>query len=703
MMKAVPVLALIVCLVGICGCSKRLGKNLKPGSQVPLASKDAVRAISLNSLQKKLKGCQAKGTCGDEVTQLAGIRTLSGVVIDNGTKDVILFGRVDPELPVLSLDDFVVALGQAWLKYAVVKGNVREYTYPGCSIDPRAEYLRNLQTIEQQMGAQTSPEGKEKTIEAWGRECVKPQSVRVMGIPFDTHFAQVMVKADYDLKRLVDGSDHVDVPGLVSISDRNMDEAKIAMSQKKKVQLPGAKLNRFWLYPGNNIYQEDGEAFFIKQCPVTLLTELMHTSSGGEVSGSGGSEPDAARFANDFTLLYRKVAQQRPVYEELEGLFRFVAIAGIIKEQTGTGESFDLSYLLDSYRVAEVPVDRSLPGRYALKKFQTDEADEAATRHAYLWLPSCGGVDIAINEQRRRVDSDKTGILGKLKAAVLKARPSADSLYWDYPDAANLLSDLELNAFVGDINQANDRNLVIGVVYKPDGYVVYDGQSEALYAGADMDELVKRIKAKSSAEPNRIAQPFLKGFPNENKARAFLSTLQLENEPYELITNPLADSTGDFLAEGGVAFTPGVRLNRESSRIELIDNGQYKGKYKLILNFIAQAGKGVKEVTVQVITERQEVADAFLSGIIRRFGGPDLSSSMTLADIVNDTHRELGSRLAAQQIISIHVDQNGGSPAAKRTEGNSVEREAPGVPLDTTPRIRLEDLPTNRLEPANRV
>jgi hypothetical protein len=47
----------------------------------------------------------------------------------------------------------------------------------------------------------------DKYIADWKRECEKDEAVNVFGIPFDTHFAQVMVKADYDLKRLSDGSD----------------------------------------------------------------------------------------------------------------------------------------------------------------------------------------------------------------------------------------------------------------------------------------------------------------------------------------------------------------------------------------------------------------------------------------------------------------------------------------------------------------
>jgi hypothetical protein len=108
-----------------------------------------------------------------------------------------------------------------------------------------------------------------------------------------------MVKADYDLKQLSDGTDSVDVPGFVSLSDKTMHDATTALSQRQKFVLPGFSLNRFWLYPGENVIEEDAGLFFLKDSPVTLQTELMHSDRKGKVSGSGMMEPDAYRFVAD--------------------------------------------------------------------------------------------------------------------------------------------------------------------------------------------------------------------------------------------------------------------------------------------------------------------------------------------------------------------------------------------------------------------
>jgi len=66
------------------------------------------------------------------------------------------------------------------------------------------------------------------------------------------------------------------------------------------------------------------------KCPVKLLTEEIY-SSKGSLFGVGGQNSLAAEFANKFTSVYEQVSQNRPIFVELENLFRFVALTNIIK------------------------------------------------------------------------------------------------------------------------------------------------------------------------------------------------------------------------------------------------------------------------------------------------------------------------------------------------------------------------------------
>lgn len=95
-----------------------------------------MRAISLKALQAKLRDCQPKNSCSDKLLRLAGLNTILGFAADETNQDMIFFGQSEPGLPPLYLEDFVIALRNAWMKYAPLEGNVYQYSFPGCSIGP---------------------------------------------------------------------------------------------------------------------------------------------------------------------------------------------------------------------------------------------------------------------------------------------------------------------------------------------------------------------------------------------------------------------------------------------------------------------------------------------------------------------------------------------------------------------------------------
>ena len=110
--------------------------------------------------------------------------------------------------------------------YGRQDGDTWYYSHPGCSIDPNPKVLQKLNEISDLISQQTSAKMKEQGIEAWHKVCRSPQQVRIMGIPFDTRFAHVMVQADYDMKKLADGSDTLDIKGFVSSADMTLEQAK---------------------------------------------------------------------------------------------------------------------------------------------------------------------------------------------------------------------------------------------------------------------------------------------------------------------------------------------------------------------------------------------------------------------------------------------------------------------------------------------
>jgi len=392
------------------------------------------RAVSMRVLQERLKNCQDKGSCPPDITQLAGLNRIYGYVVDTTTPDLLLIGKVDESLPPLYLEDFVVALRNVWLRYAVLKGNTYYYANPGCSIDPSDKVMGKLQEVGQKILTSSSPSDIEKGIDAWHKICRSPQKVSVLGVPFDTHFGWVMVEADYIMKKLADGSDTLDIAGFTSLSDMTLTRIKRDVLQGKSISIPLSIMNRFWFYPGKNDYQEDKGIVIIKNCAVKLLTEEEYLDKSGKITGKGRPNPKAAEFSTNFTVRYSDIAKQRPIYAELENLFRFVALGRIIKFKSPQKEAaIDLRFLMDQYLIPKKSVSEQLEGRSNVKKFEHKQDVQGGYQIIQLWLPSCGGVGIEIMISQKNFVKDTTGKLSELRATVLNARPTPGALFWDYP------------------------------------------------------------------------------------------------------------------------------------------------------------------------------------------------------------------------------------------------------------------------------
>jgi len=387
--------------------------------------------------QETLRSPNASGQIPRDLLEMCGLTRIEGYTLDRANADLVIFGKVDPTAPPLYTEDFAIALRSAWLKYAQVQGRTRYYSNPGCSIDPDPAVVRRLSEIGAQIGATQSSKEIEGLLKQWCKVSKQPQAVRVKGVPRDSHFAAVMVQADYELKRLVDGSVTLETPGVTSLVDRMMAAAKEDLARGRGLRGPADSMSRFWFFPGQGRYGLDGDTVALLQCPVTLLTEEEYLSGSG-VAGKGRPEPTARRFAESFGAHYAAIAREKTIYQELEGLFRFVTMAKLMKYQQ---VKVDLRYFLDRLPVSPTETPRQLPGVCRVRRLTQSRETEAGMQTAYLWMPSCGGVSMDVKIKRsdfvrsKRSSSRRGGAAsGKstAKSPALKSRPSSKSLYWDY-------------------------------------------------------------------------------------------------------------------------------------------------------------------------------------------------------------------------------------------------------------------------------
>ena len=414
---------------------------------LPAESSEAAagRAVSLTALEARLKSGRSA-----DVARLCGVTRISGYITDSSAHDIVLIGEVEPDRPALYLDDLAVAFRNSRLMYAQRKGRTIYYTAPGCSIDPDPSVMRDLDKLSRT--APDSPDREERRLwfDKWQAVGSRPQSVRVLGVPFDSHFAKVMVDADYYMKRLTDGSVVLDIEGFESLMEMRMRTARDKLFAAQSPSISTQSLNRFWFCPSESTFTEEEGVVLLRTCGVKLLTEEEFLTAGGLLSGKGRPDPLARHFADDFAAKYDEIALRRPIYRDLADLFRLVAVAKLLDDKRLASVGVKLPYLMGRYQVKTTSVSRGVIGLTNLKEIEERKETSDGTVTMYLRFTSCGGVNMDLHP--KRVRPPETSIAknaprtsgtsagksvsakpqSKVKKAVLSARKSKDALYWDY-------------------------------------------------------------------------------------------------------------------------------------------------------------------------------------------------------------------------------------------------------------------------------
>ncbi len=153
----------------------------------------------------------------EEIKFLGGLQAIRYVLVYPEQKDIVLVGPgegwkadshgnivgVTTGRPVMLLDDLLVALRTA---AEAAEGGIT------CSIDPTPEGMRQLRAYAATLHTIGNPGTTASNIE----QVLGPQQISFSGVPTTSHFARVLVAADYRMKRLAMGFEPAPVRGLPS-------------------------------------------------------------------------------------------------------------------------------------------------------------------------------------------------------------------------------------------------------------------------------------------------------------------------------------------------------------------------------------------------------------------------------------------------------------------------------------------------------
>ncbi len=328
-------------------------------------------ALSLNAARARAERARGEFSRTDpDAFYLAGINLIHGLVYDRDHHDLILVGEYDPNRATLTLDDLAVAM-----RARMVYGR-----WPLVSIDPTGD-----------------------------TQAPQLQRVRFEGGIENTQFGHDLFEADYRLKQIAMGLKPSGVPGLQTYWDRAMeggDSHKIS--------------SRFWFYPVLPSVSIRENVIAIKGLKVGVFSEVMSAEIDGKRIENIAEfrEPASADFARAVSARFSDIARIHASFARVQGLDELVAIAKAVEELEPRPT---IAYWLRDYKIEEVPTPTVVEVLTRSGKYKRP----GDSRERVLSLS--GGVQLMAVALRLR-----SGDVSALRDAVLKTRPTPDSLSWTF-------------------------------------------------------------------------------------------------------------------------------------------------------------------------------------------------------------------------------------------------------------------------------
>lgn len=325
-----------------------------------------LRFVSLRQLESQIAAANESGKpIPDAVRFLAGLQRVKFVLVYPDRKDIVLAGPAEgwkvnqmgsvvgatSGRPVLTLDDLMVALRAA---------ETSNRSGISCSIDPTPEGLQRVSQLpapgRATQGAQSAAYRGEQIAEALG-----PQTISVTGIPATSHFARVIVAADFRMKRLAMDFEPAPVDGMPSFLD---------MAKSRRGGLNNM-MPRWWLAPMYEPIQrdEEGLAWELRGQGVRCLTEQEFLNDEGQKQKSARPDATAQKWADTFTEKFDELAHEDSSFGQLRNVMDLAVVGALlVKERLLEKSGLEAPALMSEEPIAEFPAPRMVPSQASFVK-----------------------------------------------------------------------------------------------------------------------------------------------------------------------------------------------------------------------------------------------------------------------------------------------------------------------------------------------
>jgi len=348
-----------------------------------VAQASPIRKVSLNRLESEIaRRMEAGEGVSDDMRYLAGLTSIEYVFYYPETGDIVIAGpaegyAVDPSgrpvgiqsgKAVMELQDLIVALRS----FGPSGDQARTV---GVSIDPTQQGLQRMQQYLVQAAPALNPRNTKPFVDGL-RQSLGKQVVTVEGISPKTHFAQVLVEADYRMKLVGIGLEQPPV------------KITSYIQQASPTQVSRNAMARWYFVPNYECVRvsEDHLAMHLEGEGVKLVGADELVLADGTRVGNGVVDRASKAFQNSFTAKYPALAKKVPVYAQMRNLIDMLIASAYIQQQDFYGKSsWDLGLLGDE-KILSVEV-------YPEPK-HVETAVNAVWKGSSLMTPIGGGVDI---------------------------------------------------------------------------------------------------------------------------------------------------------------------------------------------------------------------------------------------------------------------------------------------------------------------
>lgn len=297
----------------------------KDNVNAEVATSSELRKVSLVQLEKE---CERLLDAGEdfplEVQYLAGLHQINYVFVYPEANDIVIAGPAEafaPDhedrmvglntgRPCLRIDDLVVALRA-----------IREGQTIGCSIDPDNDRLAQMQDYVRQTSSRPTSASAARRRFTTMSKILGHQTVRIEGIPADTHYAAAMLEADYRMKLISLGLEKPGVRGL--------------RSHLSMLRPGGNSMQRWWFVPlYDAFYTTDSrDAFELRGQRIQLSAQEEVISSSGARSDAAFTRVSTKGWAKLFTDHVEELAEVSGAFAELQNLVDVAIICALMQNE----------------------------------------------------------------------------------------------------------------------------------------------------------------------------------------------------------------------------------------------------------------------------------------------------------------------------------------------------------------------------------